>query len=50
MHHILILLMALVFASPAWAENNDFMGGIGLDSLANLEGGSLIQANLRKGN
>ena len=39
MHHILILLMALVFASPAWAENNDFMGGIGLGQLGQPGGG-----------
>lgn len=39
MHHILILLIALVFASPAWAENNDFMGGIGLGQLGQPGGG-----------
>ena len=28
MHYLLILLTALVFTSPAWAQNNDFLGGI----------------------
>ena len=33
MHHILIMLIAFVFTSPAWAANTDFMGSIGLGQL-----------------
>ena len=50
MHHVLILLTALVLTSPVWAANDDFLGSLGLGQLGQPGGGKSQPSQPAQGN